>query len=123
MPAGLIDDQDSVSAGIDGGADFRQMGVHRFGIAPRQDEADALTLLRTDCAEDIGPFGALIVRRTGPCSALGPAARDLVLLADACLILEPKFDLYARFETLADRFDLGREVFLNASTANSFCAW
>jgi hypothetical protein len=122
MPSSLIDDQDGVSAGIDGGADFRQMGVHRFGIAPRQNQTDALALLRTDGAEDIGPLGALIVRRAGSCSALGPAARDLVLLADAGFVLEPDFDLYARFEALADRFDLGREVFLNASTANSFCA-
>jgi hypothetical protein len=120
VPAGLIDDQDGMSAGIDGGADFRQMGVHRFGVAPRQDEADALALLRTDCAENIGRFGTLIVRCAGPCSAPGPAARDLVLLADAGFVLEPDLDLYARFETLADRFDLGREVFLKASTANSF---
>ena len=122
MPSSLIDDQDGVSAGIDGGADFRQMGVHRLGIAPRQNQTDALALLRTDGTEDIGPLGALIVRRARPCSALGPAARDLVLLADAGFVLEPDFDLYARFEALADRFDLGREVFLNASTANSFCA-
>jgi hypothetical protein len=122
MPSSLIDDQDGVSAGIDGGADFRQMGVHRFGIAPRQNQTDTLALLRTDSTEDIGPLGALIVRRAGSRSALGPAARDLVLLADAGFVLEPDFDLYARFEALADRFDLGREVFLNASTANSFCA-
>jgi hypothetical protein len=120
MPAGLIDDQDCMSAGIDGRGDFREMGVHRLGVAPGQDEADAFALFRTDCAKDIGPFGALIVRRAGPRSAPGPAACDLVLLAAAGFILEPELDLYARSETLADRFDLGGEVFLNASTANSF---
>jgi hypothetical protein len=120
MPSSLIDDQDGVSAGIDGGADFRQMGVHRFGIAPGQNQTDTLALLRTDGAEDIGPLGALIVRRAGSCSTPGPAARDLVLLADPGFVLKPEFDLYPRFEALADRFDLGREVFLNASTANSF---
>jgi hypothetical protein len=96
------------------------MGVHRLGIAPGQDEANGLALLRTDGAEDIGPFGALIVRRAGPCSALGPAARDLVLLTDARFVLEPEFDVYARFQALADLLDLAREVFLKASTANSF---
>ena len=120
MPAGLIDDEDGMSAGIDGRGDFRQMGIHRLGIAPGQHEADALALFRTDCAKDIGPLGALIVRRAGPCSAPGPTACDLVLLADPGFVLEPERDLYARFETPADRFDLGREVFLNASTANSF---
>jgi hypothetical protein len=120
VPAGLIDDENGVSAGIDGHSDFRQMGVHRLGITPGQNQADALALLRTDRTEDIGPFGALIARCAGPGSAPGPAARDLVLLADAGFVLEPEFDLYARFETLSDRFDLGREVFLKASTANSF---
>jgi PHP family Zn ribbon phosphoesterase len=122
VPTGLIDDQNGVSAGIDGRSDFGQVRIHRLGIAPRQDEADSLALLRTDRAEDIDPFGALIVRCAGPCSAPGPTARDLVLLADPGFVLEPEFDLYARFETLTDRFDLGGEVFLNASTANSFCA-
>lgn len=120
MPAGLIDDQDGMSAGIDGCGYFGQMSIHRFGIAPGQHQADALALFRTDRTEDICPFGALIARCAGPCSALGPTARDLVLLADAGFVLEPEFDLYARFETLADRFDPGREVFLNVSTANSF---
>jgi hypothetical protein len=122
MPAGLIEDQDRVCAGIDGGADLRQMGVHRVRVAPWQDETDALAFLRTDGPEDVGPLGALILRRAGPCAAFGPAARDLVLLADPGLVLEPELDLYAWSEALADRFDLGREVFLNASTANSFCA-
>ena len=122
MPTSLIDNQDGMRAGIDGGGDFGQMGVHRLGIAPGQDEADALALLWADGAKDIGPLGALIVRRAGPCSALGPTTRDLVLLADPGFVLEPELDLYPRFETLADRFDLGGEVFSNASTANSFCA-
>jgi hypothetical protein len=123
MPAGLIDDEDGMGAGIDRAGDLLEMGVDRLGIAPGQNQPDGLALGRTDGAEDIGPLGALIVRRAGPCSALRPAARDLVLLPDPGFILEPQFDLYARFETRADRFDLGWEVFLKASTANSFCAW
>jgi len=98
-------------------------GVHRLGVAPWQDESDAFALLRADGAEDIGPLGALIVRRTGPCSAFGPSPRDLVLLADAGFVLEPDFDRYARNEAGADSRQLGGEVFLKASTANSFCAW
>src|ERR1700693_5832966 len=103
MPAGLIDDQDGMSAGVDGGCDFRQMGVHRLGIAPWQDETDTLALLRTDRAEDVGPLGSLIVRRAGPCSALGPAACDLVLLGDTRFVSAPQLDLYARLEGHADR--------------------
>lgn len=112
-----------MSAGIDSGSDLRQMGVHRLGIAPWQNKTDALALGWADGAEDIGPLGSLIVGRAGPRSALRPAACDLVLLADPGFVLEPELDLYARLEALADRFDLRWEVFLNASTANSFCAW
>ena len=122
MPAGLIDDEDGMSAGVDGSADLCEMGVHRVGVAPRQNEAYALGLGRTDCAEDVGRFGALIVRRTRPRSASRPAARDLVLLADPRFVLEPKLDLYARLKARPDRLDCGGEVFLKASTANSFCA-
>lgn len=122
MPACLIDDQDGMSAGIDGGGDLRQMGVHRLGIAPWQDEPDALALLRTDRAEDVGPLGALIMRRARSGSTPCPTARDFVLLADPGFVLEPQLDLYARLEALADRVDFGGEVFLNASTANLFCA-
>jgi hypothetical protein len=95
MPAVLIVDQDGMSAGIDGCGDFCEMGVHRLGVAPGQNEADAFALFRTDCAKDIGSFGALIVRRAGPCSTPGPAACDLSLLADAGAVLEPHLDLYA----------------------------
>jgi hypothetical protein len=120
VPSGLVDDEDGMGAGIDGGADLGQMGVHRLGVAPGPDQADGLALGRTDGAEDIGRLGSLIVRGAGSGSAPCPAPRDLVLLADPRFVLEPNLDLYVRIETRADRFDLGGEVFLNASTANSF---
>jgi len=43
-------------------------------------------------------------------------------LAYTALILKPEFDLHARLEARADRLHLGDEVFLKASTANSFWA-
>src|SRR5262249_24838434 len=122
VPPGLIEDEDGVRARIDGGADGCQMGVHRLGIAPWQDQADAFAFLRTDGPEDIGRLSSVITRRTGACSAPGPAPRQLVLLADAGFVLEPDFDRYARNEARADRRQLGVEVFLKSSTANSFCA-
>jgi hypothetical protein len=120
MPSGPIEDENGVRPRIDSGGDDRQMGVHRLGVAPWQNEADAFAPLRADGAEDIGRLGTLIVRRAGTCSAFGPAPRDLVLLADPRFVLEPDFDLYARIEVRADRLQLGGEVFLKASTANSF---
>ena len=51
-----------------------------------------LALLGTDGAEDVGRAGALILGCGRPRAALGPASRDLVLLADPGFVGEP--DLY-----------------------------
>ena len=122
MPTGLIHDEDSMATGSDGGADFGQMCVHRVGVAPWQHQTDGLAPVRTDGTEDIDRFGALVVRCAGPGSTPRPAARNLVLLAYAGFVLEPDFDLRPRLEAGADRCDFRGEVFLKASTANSFCA-
>lgn len=53
------------------------MSVHRVGVAPRQNEAYGLALGRTDGAEDVGPLGALVVRRAG---AGSPLAQRRVIL-------------------------------------------
>ena len=110
-------------AGSDGLGDFGEMDVHRLGIAARQNQAAALPLW-TDRAEEIGRFGALIVWRAGPRATLGPAASDLVLLTDASFVLEPDFDLSPDIDALSRAIclQLGREVFLKASTATSVCA-
>src|SRR5579862_4422185 len=68
------------------GGDHREMQVHHRGIAPRQDQADGLALLGTDGAEDVGRGGALVGRRRRTTAAPGPAAGDLVLLANSGLV-------------------------------------
>ena len=91
VPAGLIDQEYGVCAGRDGGGDLHQVQVHRLGVAGRQDQGCTLTLFRADGAEDVGGSGALVAGRTGTGAALGPAAGDLVLLADTSFIGEPDF--------------------------------
>jgi len=54
MPAGLIDEQESMRANSDVLGDFGEMQVHRIGVAHRQDEARALAFLGANGAEDIG---------------------------------------------------------------------
>jgi hypothetical protein len=106
------------------GGDFGQVQVHRPDVALRKDEGGALTLFRTDRAEDVCRGRALIVRRREPCAAFCPAARDFILLADARLVGEPDFYggwidvLLAR-----DFVQTGWEFFLNSSMAPSACAW
>ena len=89
VPAGLIGQEHGVSAGRDGRGDCDEMQVHRLGVAGGQDQAGALALFGADGTEDVGRGGALIARSAGAGPALGPPARDLVFLANACLVLKP----------------------------------
>ena len=102
--------------------DFREMEVHCFGVAGRQDQGRALALFGANGTEDVGRSGALIAGSTRAGAAFGPPARDLVLLADTRLVLEP--NLYGldidRFFT-RDFIQARLEVFLKSSTAPA--AW
>ena len=91
MPAGLIDEQGGMGAWRNLCGDFGQMEIHRLGVATRHDERRALAVLGTDRAEDIGRGGSLVFWGGRARAALGPAARDLVLLADARLVCKPDF--------------------------------
>ena len=93
VPTSLIDQEDGVGTGRDDLGDLREVQVHRLSIAGRQDQSRALALLWADRAEDVGGGGALITGRARTGAALGPAAGDLVLLADTSLVLEPDFYL------------------------------
>jgi hypothetical protein len=123
MPSGLIDEKDGMGSRCDGAGDFRQMQVHRLGIAGRQDQGDSLSLLRADGSEDVGRGGALIPRSARASAALGPPAGDLVLLADTSLVLEPNFYLADVDRFFARDFIQARwELFLKSSMAPSACA-
>ena len=77
MPAGLIDEQRSVSARRDLGGDFGQVQVHRLGVASRHDKGCALAVFGTNRAEDISGGGSLVVGSAGARAAFGPTAGDL----------------------------------------------
>ena len=61
---GLIDDQHRMGAGIDGGTDLDEVRRHGVGVAPGASTSPGrLSPSRlTDRAEDIGPFGALVLK-------------------------------------------------------------
>jgi hypothetical protein len=100
------------------------MQVHRLGVAGGQDQSDALALLGADSAEDVGRGGALIAGRAGAGTALRPAARDLVLLADARFVLEPNLYDFDVDRLFARNFvQASAEVFLKSSIAPSTWAW
>jgi len=102
------------------GRDFIEMPLHGFGVAAGQDEGRADAAPGTDGAEDVGRLRALVLGRRGPAAASRPAPRELGLLADPGLVLPPNLYAGVGREPGADRFQLGRKVFLKSSTANSF---
>ena len=71
------------------------MQCHGLGVAGRKDEAGRLAERGTDGAEDIGRGCSLILQGKRPRSAFRPASRDLVLLTDAGLLLEPELEWLA----------------------------
>ena len=100
------------------------MQVHRLGIAGGHDQGRALALHRADGTEDVGRGGALIAGSARTGAALGPAARDLVLLADARLVLEPNLYGFDVDRLFARDFTQTRgEVFLKSSIAPAAWAW
>jgi hypothetical protein len=100
-------------------ADLGQMQRHDLGVGGWDDEGRRGAALRTDGAEDVGPFVALIARRAGPCASFGPDAGQRALLADACLVLEPDFDGLVFGVVGEPCRDRCGEVFLKASCAAS----
>jgi hypothetical protein len=122
VASGLIDEEDGVGSWCDHLGDLREVQVHRLGVAGRQDQGRTLALLWADRAEDVGGGGALVPGRAGTGATLGPAAGDLVLLADTSLICEPDFYLVAVNRLLArDCIQARAEVFLKSSITPS--AW
>ena len=100
--------------------DFREVQVHRFGIAGGQDQSRAFAQFRADGTEDIGRCGSLIPRSARASAALRPSAGDLVLLADTSLVLEPDFYLADVDRFFARDFTQARwEFFLKSSIAPS----
>jgi hypothetical protein len=63
MPARLIQDQHRVRARRDDAADLFKVGLHGLGVAEGHDQTGGLAAGRADRPENVGPFGALIVRR------------------------------------------------------------
>jgi hypothetical protein len=122
VPTGLIGEEHGVGSWCDHLGDFREMQVHRLGVASRQDQRRALAILWADGAEDIGRGGALIAGSARARAALGPPARDLVFLADARLVLKPNFYRFDVDRLFPRDFVQARgEVFLKSSIASS--AW
>ena len=121
VPAGLIENEDRVSAGGYSCSDLVEMKLHGFGIAERENEGSAGPTFGADRTKQIGRLGALIMNGPGTRARPGPAIGELVLLADPHLILEPNLYRGARCELGTDFRHAYGKVFLNASMASGSC--
>ena len=117
VPACLIHDEDGMRILIDMAGDFGQVLRHRVGVAPRHDESCRFAELGADCTEDIGRPRALVVRCRRPGTAPGPAAGDLVLLANTGLVLEPNLYAFSLGRSGGNLCHCGWETFLKSSIA------
>jgi len=102
VPAGLIEDEDGVSACGNCCSDLIEMKLHGFGIAERENEGGAGSMFRTYRTKQVGRLGALIMSGSGTRAPPGPAIGEFVLLADPHLVLEPDLYRCARREPAAD---------------------
>ena len=93
MPAGLVEQNDGVKAGLDLGADFLEVRGHRLAVTVWHDKTGCRSLVRADRSEDVRPLGPLILGGGRAGSASGPATGQFVFLPNPRLILEPNFQL------------------------------
>lgn len=99
--------------------DLVEMGLHGVGVGEGHGERGTDTASRADRPEQIGALVALIGGLARPGSAFGPLPDQAVLLADACLILEPKFNRLAPRQMGEMGLQRRREAFLKASIVRS----
>ena len=89
LPARLVEQDDSVSAGRDRLRDLNEVQGHGLTGAAGQDQTGSLSFSRADRSEDVGRGRALILPRRWPRAPPRPTAGDLVLLPDPRLVSEP----------------------------------
>ena len=108
VPSSLVEQNDGMGLGGHQTGYFLKMQRHGLSIAIGHDQSGAEPALRTDGAENISVFEALILGRSRAGSPLRPAPRDLVLLADPRFVLPPQLYGRARRQGCPDLFQPGK---------------
>ena len=85
------------------------------GVDLRQDQGGGLLGRRADGGEDIGGGVALVARLSRPAAAARPLPRQLALLADPGLGLEPDLELLGRRFLADGGSDQLGQIFLNSA--------
>ncbi len=111
VPSGPIHQHNRMGLSGDVAADLGRDASAWLARPPKQHERRPLAVSRTDGAEQIGVVIALIGRLAGARALSRPQARQAILLAKACFVLEP--DLHRRSRRQVSYMHLERvgEVF------------
>ena len=121
VPSGPIHQHNRMGLSGDVAADLVEMHLHGLRVRPRQHERRPLAVSRTDGAEQIGVAIALIGRLAGARALSRPQARQAILLAKACFVLEPDLHRRSRWQVSYMHLERVGEVFLNASMIRLSC--
>lgn len=111
MPTGAIEHQQRMHMGRQRATETVQLALHSLGVGPRHQPAVALAGSRTHGPEQINEAILGLPRGTWPAAGIGPEPAVAALLAKACLILEPEFDLPVRMGRLYVREPLRQLIF------------
>src|SRR5262249_25898247 len=96
VPAGLVEQDDSVRTRHDVARNLVQMLLHGPTIGVRKDQRGTDVASRADGTEDIGIRVALISGLAWTAATLGPLIDKAVLLSNARLVLEPDLNRRSR---------------------------
>lgn len=121
VPAGAVEQQDSVRVFGDRAGDFVEVELHRCCVGVGHGERRAGSARRTNRPEQPGALITLVGGLARPRSASCPLADDSVLLTDPGLVLEPDLDRLSLGDANQMRVQRRSEVFLNASIVRASC--
>jgi len=121
VPAGAVEQNDSVGALGDMAGDLVEMKLHGRSVGVRQGECRSGPASRTDGPKKIGVLIALVCRLARSRPASGPLADEAVLLADARFVLEPDFERRCFWQISEMGVQRPREVFLKAAMVSASC--
>lgn len=93
VPARLVQDEDGVHIGSEGGREAIEEQVHGPGGDHGQDEHKALACCGSDGGVEVGPVIALVAKPARALPPCPPAMAGAAFLAHSGLILEPELDL------------------------------
>lgn len=96
VPTGLIQHQYDMPIRRCLLADEAKVGVHVIGVDCRREHGGGFAGDRVDRAEQIAPFVFSLFDDGRARPLLGPDVGQRALLAEACFVLEPDFDLLLR---------------------------